>query len=104
MAIGEHFSDGNVRLKQGFIAGLPPEHDELARPGEFSVIGINFEFCWRRTDVWQLLQPGVMPILIRAEIESGSGQLIAFRIIGLELFARADGTVVPVVDSVAIEI
>src|SRR6266702_1879909 len=58
----------------------------------------------RRTDHGQLLQPGVAPILGRAEIESHSNQFISFRIIDLELFAAGDRTVIPVIGATAIEV
>src|SRR6266705_3021404 len=45
-----------------------------------------------------------MVILLRAEVESGSDQFIAFRVINLELFPRPDRAVVPIVDAVAIEV
>ena len=91
VTVGEQFADGVVGLEQGCVTGLPSENGKLACPGELGVVGIDLELGRRWTDVGQLLQPGVMPVLLRAEIERGPDKLVAFRIINLELLARADG-------------
>src|SRR4030042_1692517 len=45
-----------------------------------------------------------MPILLRAEVKSGPYEFIAVRVVNLELFAVPDGPMVPVVDTVGVEV
>src|SRR5260370_27281824 len=45
-----------------------------------------------------------MVILLRTEVESGSDQFIAFRVINFELFPCPGRAVVPIVDAITIEI
>src|SRR5207249_9558710 len=104
VTVGKQFANGVIRLEQRSVADLSSDDCELAGPYEFGVVRIDFELCRWRRDSGQLLQPCVTPILFRAEVEGGPDQFVALRIIDLELFARADGAVVPVVDAVAIEV
>src|SRR4026209_1321388 len=103
MTIGEHFTDGIVCFEHGLVAGLVSNHGELARPGEFGVVGSDFEFGGGRGDVGKRIKKAVAPVMFRAELESSSHEFITFRIVSLQLLARANGAVVPIIDAIAVK-
>src|SRR5262245_60490488 len=101
MAVGEHLADRVVGLEQRRVARPTPEHGKFARPSEFLVPRIKIEFGWRRDDARLRLAPGVAPILFRIQLERAAHKFVALRVVGLELLARADWAVVPIVHAVA---
>ena len=104
VAVGEHFADGIVGFEHGFVAGLMPYDGEFARPGELGVIGVDLELRRRRHHVRQLLQPMIAPVLRRAEIEGGANEFVTDRIVNFQLLTRANGTVVPIIEPVIVEV
>ena len=105
MAVGEHLADRVVGLEQRLVADvLRPQHRELARIGELGVIRIDFEPGRRRHDARLLAQRLVAPVVLGRQLEGRLDQVVAFGVVLLQLLARADRGVVPVVDAVAVEV
>src|SRR6185369_15108436 len=104
VAVSEHFADRVIGFQHRLVAGLSPDDGEFARPGKLCVVGINLERAGRRLNVGNFLQRGVTPVQLRAQVEGAFDPFVALRIVNLELFTRSDRAVVPVVDTVAIEV
>src|SRR5690606_31618859 len=97
-------ADRVVRGEQRLVARLSPDDGKLARPGELRIVGIDAELLGRSLDVGQAPSERVAPILRRAQREGRPHELVTVRVIDLELLACADRVMVPVVDTIAVEI
>ncbi len=104
VTIGEHPADGLIGMEQSLIARLASDDRELTGPGELRVVRIDLELGRRGDHVRLLLEPAVTPVLLGAQVERRSAQLVAHRVVGLELLAMPDGPMVPVVDAIAVEV
>ena len=104
MAVSEQLANDVVGGEQRLIARAVPDNRKLAGPGELGVVGIEVKAGRRRNDDRMRLQEGVAPVLLGREAKRGTGQLVARGVVCAELLARADRTVVPVVDAIAIEV
>src|SRR5262245_18292768 len=104
MPIREHLANGIVGPEQSGIARAATNHRELACPRELSVIGINLKPCRRWGDVLNFLDERVTPILRVTKIEGHADKFVGLRVVGIQLLARADRSMVPIIDAVTIEV
>ena len=105
VTVGEHFPHGVVGLEQRLITRAGRSDDgKLASQRELGVIGVDVETVGWGNDARLAAQRDIAPVIGRLQVESDADQLIPLGIVVLEFLARADGTVVPVVDAVAVEV
>ena len=104
MAVREQLANDVVGGEQRHIARAAADNRKLAGPGELGVIRIDVKAVRRRNDNRMRLQECVAPVLLGREAKRGPRQLVSRRIVSMKLLTSADGTVVPVVDAIAIEV